>query len=101
MGWVESEDGAEEIYSSRGMETPFASIESSYEYLTLLVNEIQEADLEIKSEMAIAASEAAERRKRALQLVSYNLAELATHITTSRRILNDLRRLRRLLPRNL
>ena len=35
--------------------------------------------------------------REALQLVSYNLAKLTLHITTSRRILNDLRTLRRLL----
>ena len=39
----------------------------------------------------------ADRRKEALLLVSYNLAKLNLHITTSRRILNDLRTLRRLL----
>jgi hypothetical protein len=39
----------------------------------------------------------ADRRKEALLLVSYNLAKLNLHITTSRRILNDLRSLRRLL----
>jgi hypothetical protein len=45
----------------------------------------------------VAINEGAERRREALQLVGYNLAKLTLHITTSRRILNDLRTLRRLL----
>jgi hypothetical protein len=45
----------------------------------------------------LAEGDGAERRKEALLLVSYNLAKLNLHITASRRILNDLRTLRRLL----
>jgi hypothetical protein len=44
-----------------------------------------------------AERDGADRRKEALLLVSYNLAKLNLHITSSRRILNDLRMLRRLL----
>jgi len=47
--------------------------------------------------MTSAEHDQADRRKEALLLVSYNLAKLNLHITTSRRILNDLRMLRRLL----
>jgi hypothetical protein len=38
-----------------------------------------------------------ERQKEALQLVSRKLVELSQHMTTTRRILNDLRTLRNLL----
>jgi hypothetical protein len=51
----------------------------------------------LKPKLPLAEREGAERRKQALLLVSYNLAKLNLHITTSRRILNDLRSLRRLL----
>ncbi|MFB3828002.1 MAG: hypothetical protein ACE15B_14625 [Bryobacteraceae bacterium] len=78
-------------------ETPFDSIESSQEYVTLLAEAIAEARREVDSDIALAEDEKAERRKQALQLVAYNLAKLELHITTSRRILNDLRSLRRLL----
>ena len=37
------------------------------------------------------------RRQEALRLVAHNLSQLSVHITKSRRILNDLRTLRRLL----
>jgi hypothetical protein len=78
-------------------ETPFDSIEGSHEYVALLAEALAEARREVDAEIALAEREVAERRKEALMLVSYNLAKLNLHITTSRRILNDLRTLRRLL----
>ena len=78
-------------------ETPFDSIEGSHEYVALLAETIQEACREVEAEIALAETEGADRRKEALQLVGYNLAKLNLHMTTSRRILNDLRTLRRLL----
>jgi hypothetical protein len=78
-------------------ETPFDSIEGSQEYVSLLAEAIDEARKDVDADIAVALGEGAERRTEALQLVSYNLAKLGLHITTSRRILNDLRTLRRLL----
>jgi len=78
-------------------ETPFDSIEGSQEYVSLLAEAIEEACKEVDADIAVAIAEGAERRREALQLVGYNLAKLNIHITTSRRILNDLRTLRRLL----
>jgi hypothetical protein len=46
---------------------------------------------------ARAESNRLERQKEALQLVSRKLVELSQHMTTSRRILNDLRTFRHLL----
>ena len=78
-------------------ETPFDSIEGSHEYVRMLAEAILEARREVDGEIALAESDDAERRKQALQLVAYNLAKLSMHIHSSRRILNDLRTLRRLL----
>jgi hypothetical protein len=80
-------------------ETPFDSIEGSQEYVALLAEAIEEARRDVDADIAVAVGEGAgaERRAEALQLVGYNLAKLTLHITTSRRILNDLRTLRRLL----
>ena len=78
-------------------ETPFDSIEGSHEYVALLAEALEEARGEVDAEVALAEVDAADRRKEALQLVAYNLAKLNLHITASRRILNDLRTLRRLL----
>jgi hypothetical protein len=78
-------------------ETPFDSLEGSHEYVAMLAEALDEARREIEQEVALAEGEGADRRKQALLLVSYNLDKLKLHITSSRRILNDLRSLRRLL----
>jgi hypothetical protein len=80
-----------------GSETPFDSIEGSYEYVDMLADAIQEARRDVEAEVTLAETEKADRRKQGLLLVSYNLAKLEGHITSSRRILNDLRTLRRVL----
>ena len=74
-------------------ESPFESIESALQFVELLCDAIEETRREIEQASAEPQSE---RRQQALQLVSYNLAKLALHMGTSRRILNDLRTLRRL-----
>jgi hypothetical protein len=78
-------------------ETPFDSIESSHQYIAMLADAIAEALADVQSDISLAQEEQAHRRKEALQLVSFNLTKLNSHITNSRRILNDLRTLRRLL----
>lgn len=78
-------------------ETPFDSIEGSHCYVDMLAEAIAEARRDVEGLLAQAEAEGADRRKQALLLVSYNLLKLEGHMTTSRRILNDLRTLRRLL----
>jgi hypothetical protein len=63
----------------------------------LLAEAIDEAVASIDEEIALAAAEGAARREEALKLVAFKLAKLRDHVTQSRRILNDLRTLRRLL----
>ena len=78
-------------------ETPFDNIEGSHEYVRMLAEAVDEARRDVEQEIATAEQDSADRRKEALLLVAYNLAKLNLHITSSRRILNDLRILRRLL----
>jgi hypothetical protein len=78
-------------------ETPFDSIESSHQYVALLAQAIEEARQDVERDIAMAMADQADRRRQALQLVLYNLAKLESHMSASRRILNDLRTLRRLL----
>jgi hypothetical protein len=82
---------------SNPSETPFDSIEGSYQYVDMLAEAIAEAKRDVEAEVELAEKESADRRKQGLLLVSYNLAKLEGHMTTSRRILNDLRTLRRVL----
>jgi hypothetical protein len=89
--------GRKGVSVSKEAETPFDNIEGSHEYVALLAEALDEARRDVEAEIALADREAADRRKQALLLVGYNLAKLNLHITSSRRILNDLRTLRRLL----
>jgi len=78
-------------------ETPFDSIESAQQYVELLIEAIEESKRDVDTDIARAESNRLERQKQALQLVSNNLSKLSQYMTTSLRILNDLRTLRRLL----
>ncbi len=82
---------------SHRSETPFDSIESSHEYVSLLAETIGETLAEVEADIALAGAEGASRRREALQLVHFNLTKLSGHVASSSRILNDLRTLRRLL----
>lgn len=79
------------------VETPFDSIESAHEYVRLLACEVEDVTNLIKKEIDEAVAQRAERRIDTLRLVDYKLKQLAEHLSTSRRILNDLQMLRRLL----
>jgi hypothetical protein len=78
-------------------ETPFDNVESALEYVNHLLEATREAQDQIESEILRAANLQLARRKQAFELVKYKLDKLSSHITASRRILNDLRTLRRLL----
>lgn len=78
-------------------ETPFDSIEGALEYVGLLREALQEARGTIDEDIALAEGEGAARRREALHIVAYKLDRLAHHMGASRRLLNDLRSLRRLL----
>jgi hypothetical protein len=78
-------------------ETPFDNIESAEQFVKLLIEAIRESRRDVDAELALAEVNHSGRSKKALQLVSANLAKLSQHLTTSRRILNHLRTLRRLL----
>lgn len=78
-------------------ETPFDSIESAHQYIDLLLEAIEEAQREIDADISVAARNRVKRRQEALRLVAHNLGQLALHTKKSRRLLNDLRTLRRLL----
>ena len=80
-----------------GGSTPFDSIEGAHEYVGLLAEAIAEAEAAIREDMVAARESGAVRSVQALQIVAFKLEKLRSHIGSSRRILNDLRTLRRLL----
>lgn len=77
----------------------FASIESAQEYLGLLAQVIIESQQAVQADIQRNIESESPRRVEALRLVGYNLEKLASHIKTSRKILNDLRMLRRILQK--
>ena len=78
-------------------ETPFDNIESAQQFVGLLIEAIEESRADVDADIARAESNLSERQKQALQLVSDTFAKLSHHMVTSRRILKDLRTLRRIL----
>src|ERR1700687_2041567 len=79
------------------VQTPFDSVENAQAYIQLLIETLVEAKKEIAADAASARVAHSERRLQALRLVEYKLHRLEHHLTISGRMLNDLRRLRRLL----
>ena len=78
-------------------ETPFDSIESAHEYISLLVTQVERVRASLAEDVAAATEEKRGRRLDALRLVEYKLNQLKHHLSAGGRILNDLRALRRLL----
>jgi hypothetical protein len=77
-------------------ETPFDNIESAHEYLGLLVKAVEEARQTAEGDLVEAGATSA-RHLDAVRLAVYKLEKLEQHMKISRRLLNDLRTLRRLL----
>jgi len=76
---------------------PFESIESAHEFVALLEESIQEAADDVRGHLGGAQAAGDERQVRALNLALYKLTQLAAQMHKSRRALNDLRSIRRLL----
>ena len=78
-------------------ETPFDSLEAAHEYVSLLLDEVRRTRQDVAEDLATAQGDGSARRGEALQLVSWKLERLEQQLGSSRRLMNDLRRLRRLL----
>jgi hypothetical protein len=78
-------------------ETPFDNIENAQEYLALLSQALEEATANAEADILGHTNSDTTRRRDALRLVLYKLEKLEQHIKISRRLLNALRTLRRLL----
>jgi hypothetical protein len=77
-------------------ESPFENIESAHEYVGLLLDEVTDAQDQVREHME-SRSDHGPRQLEALQLVAYKLSRLDQYLKSSRLILNDLRSLRMLL----
>jgi hypothetical protein len=77
--------------------TPFDSIESAHEYVGLLCEALDNSERTIEQEIAHPGTFTGPRHLDALRLVDYKLKTLRQHFVVSRRLLTDLRTLRRYL----
>jgi hypothetical protein len=80
-------------------ERPFRTIESAYDYLSVLSEQIAEVMNDVRREIATSTDRQQERRTEAWQTVLYTLTKLQFNTAGSRRLVNDLRTLRNLLAR--
>ena len=79
------------------IEQPFDSIESAQEYLTILAATILDEMKELKRDHELALRDGHDRRAQAIDLAIFKLKTLGCYVHKSRRSLNDLRMLRRLI----
>jgi hypothetical protein len=76
---------------------PFDSIENTHEFIDLLEGSVEDAIRNVTLHAQNATRNNDDRRAQALTLALYKMGQLASHMQKSRRILNDLRTIRRLL----
>ena len=83
--------------STDTIEGPFDSIESAQDFMNVLAETILDAMKDLHYQRQIAVNDGEERRARALELAIYKAKTLGCYVHKSRRTLNDLRMLRRLV----
>jgi hypothetical protein len=79
------------------IEGPFDSIESAHDYMNILSATTLEVMSELKHDRDQALRAGEQRRAQAIDLAMFKLKMLGCHVHKSRRMLNDLRILRRLI----
>jgi hypothetical protein len=77
------------------MEYQFETLESAHDFVALLAEAVAESKRELERD--VQREVAPSRRLDALRIAAYNVDKLELHLNRSRRILNDLRTVRRLL----
>ena len=79
------------------IEQPFDSIESAYDFMNVLAETILAAMQDLHRDHQSAMKDGLERRARAIELALFKTKTLNCYVHKSRRTLNDLRTIRRLI----
>ena len=79
------------------IDQPFESIESAHDYMDILATTTLEVMGELKRDRDQALREGELRRAQGIELAMFKLKMLGCYVYKSRRMLNDLRILRRLI----
>jgi hypothetical protein len=77
--------------------SPFDSIESAHEFVALLAETVRQAKQDVEADVQRESSSGSPRHLDAMRTALYSMEKLEQHMNKSRRILNDLRSLRRLI----
>jgi hypothetical protein len=83
--------------SAEDIERPFDSIESAHEYMSLLAATALDVMADLRRDRDLAIRDGESRRAQAIDLAIFKLKMLGCHVYKGRRMLNDLRILRRLI----
>jgi len=83
--------------SPEKLEGPFDTIESAQDFMRVLHETVLEAMKDLDRDYHIAVKDGQLRRAQAVGLAMYKLKMLTCNVHKSRRMLNDLRMLRRLI----
>ena len=83
--------------SAEEIDRPFDTIESAQEFMNVLAATVLDVMKELSEARRQAALEGEDRRARAIDLATFKLKMLGCYVHKSRRALNDLRILRRLI----
>ena len=73
-----------------GTERPFGSMENTQQFLSLLSARLDEITGEVREELAVCRCDDPNQRAQTWQLVLYTLRKLSSHISDSRKLMNDL-----------
>jgi hypothetical protein len=79
------------------IEQPFESIESAHDFMNILATTILEVKGELQRDRDCALRDGEQRKAQAIDLAIFKLKTLNCYVFKSRRTLNDLRILRRLI----
>jgi hypothetical protein len=80
---------------------PFGSIENTQEFLSILSERIDEIAAEVQQEIQECSVPQESKRAQAWQVVLYTMKKLSTHISDSRKLMNDLNTMRNLMETDL
>jgi hypothetical protein len=83
--------------SSDEIEQPFDSIESAQDFMNVLAETILDAMKDLNHQQHQALGDGYQRRAQAIELAQFKLKMLICYVQKSRRTLNDLRMIRRLI----
>ncbi len=78
-------------------DNPFDSIESAHDFMTILAETVLDAMKDLHRDHQIALRDGETRRAQAIELAIFKAKSLNCYVHKSRRTLNDLRTIRRLI----